>query len=69
MDFTATYNDGNATVLLIIQDTHYQTLLITEGHTKDELYPRKQDAILAFSRLIGGELASLDPKLEPLLTR
>lgn len=72
MCFTAVYSDGDATIKLLINEEFgiYRTLFrfkVDEGENI-ATYDSMSDAILAFSRLVGGELACLAPELEPELT-
>ena len=71
MSFTAQYSDGDATIKLFINEEFgiYYTVFKTdsEGVEKTSYYENKNDAIIAFSRLVGGELACLAPELEPQL--
>jgi hypothetical protein len=71
MSFTAQYSDGDATIKLLINEEFgiYRTLFRTGCREGENIatYESTGDAIIAFSRLVGGELACLAPELEPKL--
>lgn len=73
MSCTAQYSDEGTTIKLLINEEFgiYRTLFKTEGDEGENIatYESKSDAILGFSRLIGGELACYAPWLEPQLIR
>lgn len=70
MSFTALYSDESVTIKLLINEEFgiYRTLFKTKDVGENiATYESMSDAIIAFSRLVGGELACLAPELEPQL--